>query len=84
MESDDSGLGRSAAELAGASENRMREGRGSEGKERVTQDIGPDHERKVQATQTRGAADVGLEAGGMGKGRETGRSAGRWQASVGV
>ena len=47
MERDDSGLGRSAAELAGASENRMREGRGSEGKERVTQDIGPDHERKV-------------------------------------
>ena len=54
MERDDSGLGRSAAELAGASENRMWEGRGSEGKERVTQDIGPDHERKVQATQTRG------------------------------
>ena len=77
-------MGRSAAELAGAGESRMREGRGSEGKERVTQDIGPDHERKVQATQTRRAADVGLEAGGMGKGRETGRSAGRWQASVGV
>ena len=60
-------MGRSAAELAGASENRMWEGRGSEGKERVTQDIGPDHERKVQATQTRRAADVDLEAGGMGK-----------------
>ena len=60
-------MGRSAAELAGASENRMREGRGSEGKERVTQDIGPDHERKAQADRTRRAADMDLEAGGMGQ-----------------
>ena len=42
-------------------------GEGPKERDRVIPDIGPDHERKAQADRTRRAADMDLEAGGMGK-----------------